>query len=305
MKNYIILLAFLILSTRLVAQATNATDSLFNSMNGDNKKENVPIFETSRLILSQSAETVKKNNLNFIVIHRFGDLFGSGGGGKYDFGLDDVADVYIGFEYGLTNDLNIDFGRSTIPSPGGLFNLELKYAALHQTNDGSSPLAITLVGESDLRAYNSYPSFGDRLSFFGQVIFARKFSHSFSLQIAPSIMQDNQPIPNLPGNEETFMSVSASARLKISKLMGIVVDYAHPFSAYRDAHAFSDPLGVGVQITTGGHVFTLNVSNSRAVSEISYLSNTTSDFLKGQYRLGFTISRMFDFNHKEHYNPKK
>ncbi len=64
---------------------------------------------------------------------------------------------------------------------------------------------------------------------------------------------------------------------------------------------FGDPLGVGIQMVTGGHVFSINVTNARAVSEINYLSNTTSDFSRGQYRLGFTISRMFDFNHKETY----
>jgi hypothetical protein len=305
MKNFTILFAFLIISTGLMAQATSTTDSLFNSMNKENKKENVSIFESSRLILSQSTETVKKNNLNFLVIHRFGDFAGSNGGGKYDFGLDDVADVYIGFEYGLSNNLNIDFGRSTIPSPGGLVDLGLKYAVLHQTNDNSSPLAITLIGQTGVRTYNSYPQFSDRLAYFAQAIFARKFSHSFSLQVAPSIVQDNLPNPNAPGNEETFVSVSATARLKISKLMGIVVDYAHPFSSYRSNNGFSDPLGLGFQIVTGGHVFTLNISNARAVSEINYLSNTTSDFSRGQYRLGFTISRMFDFNHKETYNPKR
>jgi len=88
--------------------------------------------------------------------------------------------------------------------------------------------------------------------------------------------------------------------------MGIVVDYAHPFSSFRNGmNGFSDPLGFGLQVVTGGHVFTLNVTNSRAVSEINYLSNTSSDFSRGQYRLGFTISRMFDFNHKESYQPKR
>ncbi|HWZ04967.1 MAG TPA: DUF5777 family beta-barrel protein [Mucilaginibacter sp.] len=311
MKNFITLITFLIISTGLKAQTADSlkkvspTDSLFNSMNGNNK-ENVVIFESSRAILSQTTETIKKKNLNFLVIHRFGDFAGNLGGGKYFYGIDAVADVYIGFEYGLTNNLNIDFGRSTIPLVGGLVDLELKYALLHQTSDDSSPLAITLVGQTGVRTYNTFSSFGDRLSYFGQAIFARKFSHDFSLQITPSIVQDNLPIPNTPGNQEEFFSISATARLKVTKLMGIVVDYAHPFSSFRNGmNGFSDPLGFGLQVVTGGHVFTLNVTNSRAVSEINYLSNTSSDFSRGQYRLGFTISRMFDFNHKESYQPKR
>lgn len=298
-------------STVLMAQKTDTTknasaaDSLLSSISGNNKKEYVTIFQSSRAILSQTTETVKRNNLNFLIIHRFGDLAGPDGGGKYFFGLDNIADVYLGFEYGLTNDLNIDIGRSSQPTIGGAVNLELKYAILHQTYDDSSPLAISLIGQMGLRTYNSYPNFSDRISYFTQAIFARKFSHNFSFQVAPSFLQNNLPIPDVPGSTKNIFSISATAQLKVSKLMSIVVDYAHPFSSFRTDNGFSDPLGVGFQVVTGGHVFTLNISNARTTSEINYLSNTTSDFSRGQYRLGFTISRTFDFNHKESYKPKR
>jgi len=304
MKSLLTIL-FLAISTGVMAQVT-ATDSLFNSMSSDKQHGPVTIFESSRLILTQSTETIKKNNLNVLVIHRFGDAAGNLGGGKTFFGLDAVADVYIGLEYGLTNDLNINIGRSTIPTVGGLVSGQLKYAALHQTNDDSSPLAISLIGQAGVRPYNTYSSFGDRWSYFGQAIFARKFSHSFSFQVAPSILYNNLPEPNEPGNENAIFSLSATASLKVTKLMSLVVDYAHPFSSFRNNNTgFSDPLGVGMQVVTGGHVFTLNVTNSRAVNEMNYLSNTTSDYGRGQYRVGFTISRMFDFNHKEKYNTKR
>jgi len=84
---------------------------------------------------------------------------------------------------------------------------------------------------------------------------------------------------------------------------GLILDYAHPFSSFRTgANGFSDPFGVGFEIETGGHVFTMNITNARAINEINYLSNTQADYGRGQYRLGFTISRMFDFNghHKKH-----
>src|ERR1700753_145995 len=101
MKKFIILIALIVVTNGLMAQKTDTTkkvtsaDSLFNSMNTDNPKQNVTIFSSSRLILSQTTETVKKNNLNFLVLHHFGDLAGSAGGGKTFFGLDAIADVYI------------------------------------------------------------------------------------------------------------------------------------------------------------------------------------------------------------------
>src|ERR1700754_372807 len=93
-------------------QKQTSTDSLMNSMSTDDKHEDVlAAFKATRLILSPTTETVKKKNLNFLVIHRFGDMATSEAGAKTLYGLDRVQDVYIGFEYGITDNLNVDFGR--------------------------------------------------------------------------------------------------------------------------------------------------------------------------------------------------
>jgi hypothetical protein len=308
MKKYFILFILAIISTGLMAQKTDttkqnsSTDSLLNSISTDSKSGPVVIFKSSRLILTQTTETVKKHNLNFLIIHRFGDFAGTNGGGQFYYGLDDVSDVYLGFEYGVTDNLNIDIGRSTIE---GLADLEFKYAVLHQTSNGSSPVAITLLGEGALRPYGfvTYPTFGDRVSYLAQVMIARKFSPGISLQLTPTFVTNNSTIPLVPGSEESFFSLGATARLKLTNHMGLIIDYAHPFSSFRTtANGFYDPLGVGIEIETGGHVFTINITNARAVSEINYLNDTQSNFSKGQFRLGFTISRMFDFNSRKKTN---
>ncbi|MDO3643405.1 DUF5777 family beta-barrel protein [Mucilaginibacter sp. L3T2-6] len=308
MRKYIILLCLFAISTNLFAQKAgsenkqSAADSLLNSMAGDGQKGPLTIYKSSRLILSQSTETIKKNNFNFLVIHRFGDFAGKTGGGKTYFGLDDVADVYIGFEYGLSDNFNIDMGRSTI---GGLADLELKYAILHQAN-GGSPFAITLIGETGLRPYGTvFTKTSDRFSYFGQALIAHSFSPGNVLQIAPSFVRNNTPIPFVPDNDLDFFALSAALRLKVSRHAGFIVDYAHSFSSYQHTNGtgFSDPLGFGFEMETGGHVFTLNVTNARAVNEINYLSGTQSSYGRGQYRVGFTISRMFDFN--RHKTDKK
>jgi hypothetical protein len=308
MKRIIIVLTFLALAAGLKAQQTDTSkkgaqkqtsaDSLMNSMSTDDKHEEViGAFKATRMIFSQTTQTVKKNNLNFLVIHRFGDVGTSTGGGQTFFGLDAVNDVYIGFEYGLSDNLNIDLGRSTV---GQLAELGLKYAVLHQTNDDSSPLAITLFGDYGLRPYQNFATFNDRISYLGQVIFSRKFSSNFSLQVSPIYVYDNTPIPDLPANQNGFFSLSAAARYKITTHMSIVVDYEHPFSNFRTgANGFSDPLGFGIEVETGGHVFTLNITNARAISEINTLSASQASYGRGQFRLGFTISRMFDFNHRD------
>lgn len=82
--------------------------------------------------------------------------------------------------------------------------------------------------------------------------------------------------------------------------MSILVDWEHPFSNYRtSANGFQDPIGFGAEFETGGHVFTLNFTNARAISQINSLSNSQASWGRGEYRFGFTISRMFDFNRKK------
>ncbi|MGZ3753429.1 MAG: DUF5777 family beta-barrel protein [Mucilaginibacter sp.] len=311
MKRSIILFALLSLGIGLKAQQTDTlkkaaqkespADSLMNSLSPDDKRHDViAAFKATRLILSPTTVTVKKNNLNFLVIHRFGDIGTSTGGARTLFGLDAVNDVYIGFEYGLSDNLNIDFGRSTI---GGLIELGLKYAILHQKTDNSSPIAITLLGETGVRPYGQFSAFDQRLSYLGQVIISRKFTSAFSLQVSSAFVRDNTPIPNLPGNEQQLFALSAAGRLKVTKGMSILVDYEHPISSFRQnsANGFSDPIGFGIEEQTGGHVFTINITNARGVSEINSLSGSQASYGRGQYRLGFTISRMFDFNHKSSY----
>jgi len=314
MKKVFIAFTLLIFAAGLKAQQTDtskkaggkpsATDSLLNSMSGDDKNQDViGAFKATRLILSPTTTTVKKNNLNFLVIHRFGDIGTPTGGARTLFGLDAVNDVYIGFEYGLSDNLNIDLGRSTI---GQLIEVGLKYAVLHQKMDGSSPVAITFLGEYGVRPYGNFTSYAARNSFLGQAIISRKFTSALSLQVSPIYVYDNTAIPDVAGNDKGFFALSGALRYKVTKHMSLVVDYEHPFSSFRTgANGFSDPLGFGIEVETGGHVFTLNISNARAISEINSLSGTQADYGRGQFRIGFTISRMFDFNHHDKGNGYK
>ncbi|RVU02701.1 hypothetical protein EOD41_01815 [Mucilaginibacter limnophilus] len=296
-------LFFVLILTLGIARAqtdTTATDSAMNMLNEGEKEESViATFKASRLIYSQTTETVKKNNLNFLVIHRFGDIGGSDGGSSTLWGLDNSSDIYIGFEYGISDKLDVQFGRSKFEQ---MLELGLKYAILKQTADNSKPFALTVAGKMGLKPYKVttevFDDYTNRLSYMAQAIIARKFSSRFSLQISPTFIRNNLPFPFIEGNEQQFFALSAAARYKFTKRMGIVVDYSHPFSSFRqnsNSPKFYDPLAVGIEIETGGHVFTIDFANAKAISELNYLSDTESSWGKGQFRFGFTISRMFSF----------
>jgi hypothetical protein len=101
------------------------------------------------------------------------------------------------------------------------------------------------------------------------------------------------------GDEETLFALGVAGRYKFTKRFGILADYYQVFSSYRDNNTNTDfysPLGLGFEIETGGHVFTLTFVNAKAIVENNFLPNSTSSWGNGEYRFGFTISRMFSFN---------
>ncbi len=54
-----------------------------------------------------------------------------------------------------------------------------------------------------------------------------------------------------------------------------------------------DPLSLGFDIETGGHVFQLFFTNSVAMIEKGFIGETTGNWLNGDIHFGFNISRVF------------
>ena len=272
------------------------TDSLMSRMSSDQQPESViASFKSTRLILSQTTTMVKKYDMDFKVVHRFGDVGGTDGGSETLYGFDNSTDIYIHFDYGISDRLNIGFGRSKFEQ---LLDLQLKYALLQQKEKDGSPISLSLLAKTGFTPYKVqtaiFDDYGNRFSHFIQAILSRKFSSNFSLQVTPGFLFRNVVLG--AGDEETLFSTGIAGRYKFTKRFGIVADYYLINSDYRKNNPninYYNPLGLGVEIETGGHVFSMNFANAKAIVENNFLPNSTSSWNKGQYRFGFTISRMF------------
>lgn len=296
-----LVLPFLLTFFTVQQSAAQETDSLMKSLSADSVPETaIAAFKSSRLILSQTTTMTRKGDLDFKVIHRFGDIGGSEGGSETFWGLDNSTDIYLNLDYGISDRLNVALGRSKFEQ---LIDLQLKYAALEQAR-GKSPVALALVAKAGFTPYEVsttvFDDFGNRFSYLTQAILSRKFSPDFSLQAAPTLLFRNVVAPG--GDEETLFALGAAARYKFTKRFGIVADYYHVFSGFRDDNPnvdYASPLGLGFEIETGGHVFTLTFVNARAIVENNFIPNSTAEWSEGQYRFGFTISRMFTLSKKQ------
>lgn len=268
-------------------------------------------FKDSRVVNIHSPETLPKNRMDIRISHRFGDIAGDNGGFATFFGLETASDVSIGAEYGFSDRITAGLYRTKgagVSADGNsglrqLMNGLVKARLLQQQTEGT-PLSATFMGLATMStqqklegsgvegAIASFPKFGHRFAFHGQLILARKFSDAFSLQLSPGYTHRNL-VPFEDGNG--LFSLSAGARVQVTRTLGLLADVAMPLADSRGADTGYHPaVGVGFEFETSGHVFQLNFTNATALMETDFIPYTTSAWGDGQFRMGFTISRWFN-----------
>jgi hypothetical protein len=192
-----------------------AQDDLLSGLEDKNPKQYVNnAFKSSRVINGHSMEFIGKGVLDTRILHRFG-LINSGITNFY--GLDQ-ANMRLGFDYGVTEDLTVGIGRSNV---GKEYDGFIKYRVVHQSIGGKhpSPVSVVLVTGMTLNstpwadpAKSNY--FSSRLGFYNQVIVGRKFTEAFSWQISPTHVHLNL-VPTQFDINDVF-AIGTGARMKIS-----------------------------------------------------------------------------------------
>ncbi len=280
-------------------------------MMGQNTGEKKPvvIFNSDKAINANTTELAGKGKMTFKVTHNFGDIGGSGGGIKNFYGLDNAVDIRIAFVIGLGKKLDLTFARSKGASQQQrLWEMNVKYKLMQQLeNDPSHPLSILLYANTAVSSNkassfpnldHSFRSFGDRTSHVLQLVLARKMG-KISLALEPTFLTRSYSISY---DQKSMFALGGAIKLPlITNRLNLLVDYFHPFrnQSSKDSFLvnqsikFYDPLGVGFEIITSGHIFRLNFTNATEILENRFIPRTITTWGKGQFRWGFTISRTF------------
>ena len=298
MKQSILLMAGL-----LAAISPNAQDTARAA------SEPVELFTSERAINANTPGTIGKGRMAFRVAHNFGDIAGKNGGIDKFWGLDASTDIRIGFDFGVGRKLDLMVGRAK----GGsivqqLWEFALKYQLLQQMRDGTgSPVALSFFTNMVISSQpanslpdleNSYSDFGDRVSNLFQFILARKFG-GVSIAVLPTYLTRGYAVSY---DEKNYFALGGAIRFPVvPRKFNILVDYFHTFRSdqvkrdyyERVGRRFYDPLGIGFEYMTSGHVFRMNFTNSTDILPNRFIPHTFTSWSKGQYRWGFTISRNF------------
>lgn len=272
----------------------------------------IPVFTSPRLINAYTVEMIPKHVLEFKVTHNFGDIAGDNGGTKTAFGLDNATDVRIGFQYGISNNVNVVLARSKGASlVQQLYELGLKWRFLRQAEEKGHPLSMAIYANNVISAMqsnsnpnqaNSYEDFSSRLSQTVQLLMARRFGN-VSFQLNPTMVHTNYVVD---GDQNTLFSMGGGVRIPVAGKFSVIADYFHTFRNQESTDLykqqginFYDAIGIGVEILTAGHVFHLNFTNATEILENRFVPRTITSWSKGQFRWGFTISRDFNLFYKK------
>lgn len=296
-----LLLIFAVLAMRANAQEV---DSLLNSLSKDQKFNKVEAtFKATHIVLSQSTETQKKHDLDLRIRHHFGDIGGAFGNSHTLYGLDVASDLYIGFDYGISDKLTIGIGRSKHDE---LFNFLVKQKLLQQKTDGM-PFNLTLFAQMGVISREPFSADefkdGGRATFLIQPMLSRKFSSSFSFQVMPALLMRSKTLG--ANDPENLLSIGFAGRIKLNKRLSFLAEYTlvNELSRNNLIADLYNPLGVGLEIETGGHIFSLNFMNSEYINENSFIPSTKKSWKDGGVRFGFTISRNFSLFKSKNKNP--
>ena len=263
-----------------------AQDDLMQLLNDDLNYKTSSTFKGVKIVNSQSVELVNKGDLLFLIQHRFGTL----NSGAYNlYGLDN-AQVRFGLDYGLNNWFSIGLGRSSFLKT---IDANAKIKLVGQSIRGDFfPFSIVWYSSAffkqaiwdDMQAEDYL--FSDQMSYVHQVLVACKINRALSLQLSPTLVHKNITIKD---DEHDLLSVGFGARHKLTSRISLNAEY---FFQLNKGNSIN-PLSLGLDIETGGHVFQLHLSNSAAMFERAFIHETNGEWSDGDLYFGFNISRVF------------
>jgi opacity protein-like surface antigen len=293
LKPTLFLLVAALVTTKSFAQDEDLLKGLGE---GKPQKEYVSnSFKSSRVIMSHSVEMLRPGVLDFRILHRFGNV---NQGLSEFFGLDQ-ATIRLGLDYGISDHLTVGIGRGSLKKEIDGF---LKWRAVQQaTGPGSLPFSLVAVaGSTIIGSPWSDPArenhFSSRVGYYGQAIIGRKFSENLTLQLMPTMLHRNFVETKADPND--LYATGIGGRIKLTKRISLNVDYYYVINQndLRDVH---NPLSIGFDIETGGHVFQLHFTNAVGMNERVFLTETTNDWANGDIQFGFNISRSFQIGKRK------
>lgn len=265
-----------------------AQDDLFSEIDTEVKGEyKSAAFKGLKIVNFESTKMISNKEFYFVVSHRFGSIET---GFKDFFGLDQAV-TRLNFLYGITDGINIGVSRSSFRQ---IYESSLKLRLIREKNGG---FPFTIVSSSNILINTSLDKdilpgleFKNRLGYTTQLLISKKFNKDFSLQLMPTFFHDNYV--DIDEQDNSQYVIGFGGRYKLTKRVSINFDYGLHLNR-AESSPFTNPLSVGFDFETGGHVFQLHFTNAQPMNTNGFLGQGTGDWIDGNIFFGFNLSRVF------------
>ena len=265
-----------------------AQDDLLSEIDDEGESSTAvsSVFKGLKIINFESTKLVGKGGFYFVVSHRFGSVKN---GFENLFGLDEAV-THLNFIYGLTEGINVSASRS---SNQKIYELASKFRIIKQ----SERFPFSVVGYTSVLANTALSTdnlpkleFKHRLSYVAQLLISRKVNNKLSLQFTPTFFHDNYVVNDFQDNSQ--FGLIFGGRYKIGKRWSFNLEYGTHLNRAKNS-LYNNPLSLGFDLETGGHVFQLHFTNSQFMNANGVMGNSTGDWSEGDFYFGFNISRSF------------
>jgi len=255
-------------------------------------------FEGGYFIADQTVSMPPAKTLEFIIQHDFGTIQN----GWTDLGgLWGASNIRIGLNFTVAKSLMIGLGttKNKVIQDG-----QIKYTFAHQ-RVGGFPLTIGYYGNIALNCTNKSVfgteyKFTDRLSYFNELMIARRFGKRISLQlgigfvhynIVDSTMKDTHKYSRYKNDN---LNIAGIGRIKVTPQTSIMLSYSQPVMTYLNTVPWPN-FGLGVEISTSTHCFQIFMTSAQGlVPQESIMYNNNNPY-NGGILFGFNITRLWSF----------
>lgn len=286
------LASFMLILTYVSLYAQNDLMDLLNKNAQPETTFTTATFKSTRIMNGHSIERMPSGQLDFRISHRFGTL----NSGAYEFFGLDQANIHFSLEYGILDWLMVGVGRGTYEKT---FDGFVKFSILRQSSGAKTmPISLSFISSTAITSVKwAEPTrtnyFSSRISYTSHLLIARKINQWLSFQLSPSFVHRNLVATELDPND--LWALGAGGRIKLNRRISLNSEYYYVINSNNlyMSQPVHNPLSIGFDIETGGHVFQLIFTNSLAMIEKGFIGETTGQWAHGDIHFGFNISRVF------------
>jgi hypothetical protein len=303
------LLALITAQTTTFAQEEATADTTVQEKPID--KPVRPAFESGLLFDAATTTLYPSKTLEFVLQHRFGVIDTKDH--NYDMaGIWGNANIRFGLNYSLFNNLMVGVGTTKVNK---MTDFQLKYRVIEQTRSNSIPVTVALYevigidgspdakwdGTPDSVTTKGY-KFGNRMSYFTQLIVSRRFNDKLSLQVGGAFTHYSC-VDSVYSHDR--VSVSFAGRYKFSPQMSFIVsgDFPLDIKAIKDYKIIKEStvvydkpsLNAGIEIATSSHAFHVYVASAQGIIPQEVIMWNKNDFFHGGILIGLNITRLWNF----------